>query len=85
MTEVQLAGMDLPGLLELAEQSTDPLVRELAKRMPDADQENERYEDGFDDGKAEGYADGYADGKDEGYNKGFGIGRADALSEAGAG
>ena len=60
MTETQLAGMDLPGLLELAEQSTDPLVRELAKRMPDADQENERYEDGysagFDDGKAEGLA-----------------------------
>lgn len=60
MTEVQLAGMDLPGLLELAEQSTDPLVRELAKRMPDADQENEGYENGysagFDDGKAEGLA-----------------------------
>lgn len=60
MTETQLAGMDLPGLLELAEQSTDPLVRELAKRMPDADQENEGYENGynagFDEGKAEGLA-----------------------------
>ena len=83
MTEVQLAGMDLPGLLELAEQSTDPLVRELAKRMPDADQENERYEDGYNAGFDDGKAEGYADGKDEGYNKGFDDGLADALSEAG--
>ena len=77
MTEVQLAGMDLAGLLELAEQSTNPLVRELAKRMPDADQENEGYEDG--------YSVGFDDGKDEGYNEGFDDGRADALSEAGEG
>ena len=65
MTETQLAGMDLPGLLELAEQSTDPLVRELAKRMPDADQENEGYEKGYSDGFDEGKADALSEAEED--------------------
>lgn len=69
MTETQLAGMDLPGLLELAERSTDPLVRELAKRMPEENFDHlfpnadwqEGYAEGFEAGKAEGLAEAEED------------------------
>lgn len=61
--------MDLPGLLELAEQSTDPLVRELAKRMPEEDCRglliNEDWQEGYDEGFEAGKAEGLAEAEED--------------------